>query len=269
MLSDDDFRILLDHLDRPWAGFRRVRKGVKKRVRRHMASLGCKGIGDYLDLLGSDAAIRAACDAQLTVTISRFFRDRQLWTHLQERLLPALATRFAEGLHAWSAGCASGEEPYSLAMTWDAMARESDTAPLHILATDADRACLERARAGRYPQSSLREIPEATRHRWFRRIPGTRHVRIADSAGNRIRWQCHQLLDAPPEQKFHLILLRNNLLTYYQGARLKAAFDGIVAHLADGGALVIGAHERLPDWHPPLDRDPLCQWVYRRHGVLP
>ena len=61
MLSDNEFRILLDQLDRPWAGYRKVRKGVKKRLRRHMLALGCVAIAPYLDRLARDPRIKAAC----------------------------------------------------------------------------------------------------------------------------------------------------------------------------------------------------------------
>jgi chemotaxis protein methyltransferase CheR len=265
MLSDDDFRTLLDHLNRPWAGFRRVRKGVKKRVRRHMTALGCRTIGDYLALLDTDARIHAACERHLLVPISRFFRDRQLWIQLQRRILPALSTRFPEGIRAWSAGCAGGEEPYSLAMAWEAAAETTaGIAPITILATDADATCLDRARAGRYPQSSLKEVPEAMRRRWFRRIPGTKLYQVINNPGGCIHWHCHHLLDAPPGEDFNLILLRNNLLTYYQGPRLEAAVNAIVGHLAEDGRLVIGAHEHLPANPPPLSRDPVCPWIYWR-----
>jgi len=62
MLSDDDFRLLLYHLDRPWAGFRKVRKGVKKKVRRHMAALECSTIQDYLQNIVRDPEARAECE---------------------------------------------------------------------------------------------------------------------------------------------------------------------------------------------------------------
>ena len=75
MLNDDDFRELLQSLDRPWAGYRKVRKGVKKRVRRQMEQLGCRSMEDYLQQLRARPEVRAACEKCLLVTISRFFRD--------------------------------------------------------------------------------------------------------------------------------------------------------------------------------------------------
>lgn len=263
MLSDDDFRLLLDRLDRPWSGFRKVRKSVKKRLRRHMENLQCLTIEDYLRRIGADPAARGECEQRMIVTISRFFRDRRLWDQLQTRILPSLAARFPYGLAAWSAGCANGEEPYSLSMIWEAAeASMPEPVDLRILATDAQPSCLQRAREGCYPVSSLKQVPEGFKKQWFQKAPGSRRWRIDGRLSERIRWQVHQLLEPPPQGEFHIILLRNNLMTYYRGERLQTAFNSILDHLADGGAIILGSHEQLPANHPPLTREPSCPWVY-------
>jgi chemotaxis protein methyltransferase CheR len=264
MLSDREFALLLEYLDRPWAGFRKVRKGVKKRIRRHMAALGCTSVHDYLQKIERDPHVRAQCEQQLAVTISRFFRDRGLWEHLREHLLPELMDRFPDGLAAWSAGCANGEEPYTLAMVWQETAASRSGAPvLQILATDADPACIRRAREGVYLPSSLKEVPEACQVRWFEKVRGGRRFRVAPRLREHIRWQVHHLLGPPPQGRFHLILLRNSLLTYYRGAELQAALARILTTLMPGGYLILGSHEHLPASSPCLTRDPACPWIYR------
>jgi chemotaxis protein methyltransferase CheR len=264
MLSDEEFRQLLDFLDRPWAGFRKVRKGVKKRVRRHMERLNCSTLTGYLEKIESDPSALAACEECLRVTISRFFRDRGLWEHLGERILPEMTDRFSNGLTAWSAGCANGEEPYTLSMIWDDLAANDPSAPeMEILATDADGTCLRRAGAGRYPISSLIEVPERFKIRWFRKIPGGRQWQVDECLHLRIRWQVHDILDPPPRHVLQMVFLRNNLLTYYRGARMETVFERIVAALAPGGLLILGSHERLPEMGLSLERDVDCPWVYR------
>jgi chemotaxis protein methyltransferase CheR len=263
MLSDDEFRRLLRHLDRPWSGFRKVRKGVKKRVRRHMQAVGCTGMDAYLDLLRQHPEARAECQRCLTVTISRFFRDRKLWDHLQARTLPGLIKRFPERLTAWSAGCANGEEPCTLSMTWENLAATLPSAPaLDILATDAEPPCILRAETGRYPQSSFREMPEDLGSRWFHKERGGRWWQIDARLRQRVRLQVHQLLDDPPAGPFHMILLRNNLLTYYQGPAMIAALERIAATLPKGGVLIVGSHEQPPHLGIALARDPDCPWIY-------
>jgi chemotaxis protein methyltransferase CheR len=263
MLSDGEFHRLLEYLDRPWAGFRKVRKGVKKRVRRHMQSLGCATIEEYIGRLQQDHFLRSVCEAHLLVTISRFFRDRALWDHLHARILPELMDRFPGDLKAWSAGCASGEEPYTLALLWkDLTADLFSSQNLHILATDADPACLQRAQSGCYSPASLKEVPQHCKTRWFLRKPGSRQWQVDPALKDLITWQHHQLLGPPPPGQYQIILLRNNLLTYYQGQRLNTALTGILAALPAGGILILGSHERLPSSNLPLRRDPNCPWVY-------
>ena len=262
MLDDNDFRLLLDHLDRPWSGYRKVRKGVKKRVRRHMIQLSCTSIQDYLQKIDRYPEVWAKCQDHLVVTISRFFRDRQLWDHLQKRVLPDLVKRFSEKLSAWSAGCANGEEPYSLSMVAAAVTETIfSMESIQILATDGDTTSLQRAKEGRFPESSLKELPEAFKKRWLKPI-GRRTWLIDEQLKTGIRWEIHQLLDQPPQDRFHLLLLRNNLLTYYQGQQMHTAFNGILECLVEGGILIIGSHEHLPPTLRAMKRDPLCPWIY-------
>lgn len=260
MLSDGEFRTLLAGLERPWDGYRRVRRGVKKRLRRHMRSLGCTTVDQYLTRLFADPGVMRCCDRCLRVTISRFFRDRQLWSDLHDRILPGLAQRFGPSLRIWSAGCAGGEEPYSLAMLWNELGRP---VPLELLATDADAGCLARARAGVYPRSSLKEAPAPIKETYFALRRGGRQYRILGHRLPTVCWRQHDLLDAPPVTgPVHLILLRNNLLTYYQGEVLIDAVSRIVRILAPGGGLVTGSGELLPHDTLPLVRDADCPWLY-------
>ena len=78
MFTDDDFKRLLQQFDRPWSGYRKIRKGVKKRIRRHMQNLGCRQADAYLGMVRQDPLAKAACDQLLLVIIGRFFRDKNL-----------------------------------------------------------------------------------------------------------------------------------------------------------------------------------------------
>ena len=97
-MDDDQFRILLEYLKYSWSGYRKVRKGVKKRIARHMNQLQCVNISDYVKLLDIHPDIRKECELQMTVSISRFFRDRRLWELLQHRWLPELIEKNPHGL---------------------------------------------------------------------------------------------------------------------------------------------------------------------------
>ena len=261
MLTDDEFRRVLDHLNRPWAGFRKVRKGVKKRLRRHMHALACPSTGAYLDLIDRRPEVKAACERQLIVTISRFFRDRRLWAELRDRILPARVAVLEGPMRVWSAGCANGEEPYSLAIVWEEQATDHQ---LIVEATDINRQCLERAGSAVYSRSSLKHVPDALRRTYFDASSAGRRYTLKPLAKSVIRWHRRDLFGEPLPDRFHIIFLRNNLLTYYQGPDQLRAFERIVRTLLPGGCLVVGSHERPPRASLDLNRDTTCPWIYWR-----
>ncbi len=261
MLSDDDFRQILEKFDRPWQGYRKVRKGIKKRIRRHMAALAAGTVHDYLRLLEQEPREREICKECLLVTISRFFRDRNLWHHLRSRLLPELLALFPEGIRAWSVGCASGEEVYSLVILWQMLQTE---VVLEILATDVQADNLERARHGVYERGSLKEVPPKILERFFFACSTGRRYSIRPQLKPPIQWYRHDLFAPPPDGgPFQLILLRNSLLTYHRGPAMTAAFSRIAATLAPGGGLIVGSHEQPPATSMVLERDPQCASVFR------
>ena len=157
----------LPRLGMRWAGFRRVRGQVCKRVRRRMAELGLRDLADYRALLETHPEEWTRLDGLCRISISRFYRDQGVWRTLECGILPDLTERArarGEGrLRIWSAGCASGEEPYTLALLFAFGAALGACRP-QILTTDADPHLLERARAlsvrsGRIPHSSVRHTP--------------------------------------------------------------------------------------------------------------
>ena len=157
------------------------------------------------------------------------------------------------------------EEPYTLTMVWENLAATRPSAPaLDILATDALPDCILRAETGRYPRSSFREMPENLEMRWFQKERGGRWWQIDARLRQRVRLRVHQLLDDPPAGPFQMILLRNNLLTYYQGPAMVAAMERIAVTLPKGGVLIVGSHERPPRLSTALTRDPECPWIYKR-----
>ncbi len=252
-MDDDQFRILLAYLNYSWSGYRKVRKGVKKRIQRHMQQLNCRSATDYLKILDDQPDRRHECELLMSVSISRFFRDRRLWEMIESRWLPGMITRGAPELKIWSAGCACGEEVYSFKIIWDRLAQQFEHLPaLALLATDRHPDYLERARSGVYNRSSLKELPLAWHDRYFDSRRGQRQFVIKDYLKGGIRWQIHHLSGTPPGRDFNIICLRNNILTYCrQGDQIKA-LAGILDSLSPGGLLIIGCHERLPCETPSL-----------------
>lgn len=261
-MDDNSFRILLAAAGGRWPGYRKVRRGVQKRLRRHMQALGCPTLEAYRERIRLDPVARRDFRRCLTVSISRFFRDRRMWEVLETRILPDLVRRGPHGLRVWSAGCARGEEPYTFAAVWER--RPPPRPSMNILATDLHPGYLEQARSGAYGRGSLRDVPAPVRETMFI-AEGPHRWRIRSHLQQRITWRVHDLVhDPPPETEFTIIFLRNNLLTYFSDSFRYRAFSRIANQLAPDGVLAIGAHEQLPRGQFGLAPHPDCPFLLVR-----
>ena len=246
-MDDQLFRQLLDHFGYSWEGYRRVRRGVKKRISRHMQQLGCRNIDEYLHSLDKDEEARKHCECLMSVSVSRFFRDRNLWKIIEDQILPTIIKEDRKRVKVWSAGCACGEEVYSLKILWESLWGRLDPMPeLEIWATDINPVHLRRAQDGMYPLSSLKEVPQELREIYFVRHEEGGLYRIAPSLKKGVLWKVHNLFFELEEFDFQIIFLRNSILTYYQDELKRSAFGKVMGCLALGGFLIIGSHERLP-----------------------
>jgi chemotaxis protein methyltransferase CheR len=264
-MDDSGFSQLLEYLGLSWHGYRKVRKGVKKRVSRHMQNLGCHSMRDYLQAIEQSEEIRSQCELAMAVPISRFFRDRRLWDAMQSQILPELIASSRGRIRVWSAGCACGEEVYSLKILWDEMRRSADPLPvLDITATDLHPIHLERAETAVYPVSSLREVPESMKSAWFEAEPDGKRFRVRPTLRAGIVWRRHDFLSGPAGDAFDLILARNNLLTYYHSSRSWAPLEEILKALSVGGYLIIGAHEKLPFQTSTLQPCPSLRFAFKK-----
>lgn len=249
-----------------WDGFRNVRRQVVKRVAARIRELGLPDVAAYRARLEADPSELRVLDRLAFVTISRFHRDRGVFDALRERLLPALAEQaIARGertLRVWSAGCASGEEPYTVAILWqlDLAPRFNDLA-LEVIATDFDDAVLARAAAGCYEASSLREVPDHWRAQAFT-AKGDR-LCVRDAFRRDVVFERRDVRAWSPPPPIHLVLCRNVAFTYFAEAEQRALLDRLAAIAAPGALLAIGGHERLPDDVPGVEPCPEQRSVFR------
>lgn len=239
----------LPRLGHRWEGYRRVRRQVCRRIAERMQGLGLPDADAYRSRLEADPREWTALAACLRVTVSRFFRDRRVFQLLAGSVLPRLADavlqRGERTLRAWSAGCAGGEEPYSLSILWACgLQARWPGLSLSILATDVDDAVLGRAVAACYPRSSLREVPDDWAAAAFHREDGRFCLRPELRAP--VRFLRQDLCAELPEESFHLILCRNLAFTYFAEALQRRIAASLKNRLAPGGFLVLGRHEHLP-----------------------
>ena len=230
--------------------------------------LGLDGFDAYLDLLRSEPKETAGLADLMRVTVSRFFREREQWRILADKILPTLLAgeKGVDVIRAWSAGCCGGEEPYTLAMVWlESIAPFHPGSAIEIIASDIDEASLERARAARYDSGSFREVPPATLARYFTREKG--HWSLADEVKGLVQLERRNVMSDPLPSGMDLVLCRYLAFTYYRGERLLAATVRLWETLRPGGVLMVGKKERLPGPASAFFEPwPGCDGFYRRKG---
>ncbi len=234
--------------DLRWAGFRKVRRQVCKRLKRRMAELDLGDFSDYRSRLESDPQEWRTFDECCHITISRFYRDRGVFDTLRWRVLPDIATRAdreRRQVCAWSAGCASGEEPYTLKVLWDLeLALSHPDISLTVTATDADQVMVGRARAACYREAGLRELPLPLLEQGFDRLGSLFCVKPTHRQG--IQFVRQDLRLEAPATRFDLILCRCVAFTYFAPPLQRRVLATLLDRLLPHGYLVIGTHERLP-----------------------
>ncbi|NTV53828.1 MAG: chemotaxis protein CheR [Syntrophaceae bacterium] len=252
-MTDQDCILLLQwalpRLRLQWTGFRKVRRQVCKRISWRMRELDLPDAAAYCSYLKQRPDEWQVLDSLCRVTISRFFRDKRVFQFLEQQVLPYLAYPLLAGgeheLRCWSIGCASGEEPYTLAILWETVFRTRFPGiMIMIVATDADETMMERSRGGCYTSGSLKELPVEWVARAFK--ASGRNYCISDDFKERVTFLRQDIRKSTPEGRFHLVLCRNSVFTYFDEGLQEKMLEQIAAKLLPGGALVIGIHESLP-----------------------
>lgn len=239
----------LPHLGLRWEGYRKVHKQVCKRLVRRMEALGLRGFPAYAMCLQDNQEEWKVLDSLCGITISRFYRDRQVFDALRFRVLPLLAEAVLDAgtreVLCWSSGCASGEEPYTLQIIWrmSVLPTVGREITMRIIATDMNEELLERARQSRYPGSSLKDLPAALREAF---VPSGVLYSVKEICKENVEFLKQDIRLHLPEETFHLILCRNLVFTYFDEDLQRECLRGIIEKLIPGGILVIGRRESLP-----------------------
>lgn len=233
-----------------WPGFRKVRKQVCKRLGRRIGELGLSGPVAYREYLEGNPEEWQMLDSLCRITISRFYRDRRVFDALRIRILPSMAKRaLTDGekeVRCWSAGCCSGEEPYTLQILWKicVLPLHGQDIPLRIIATDADQELIKRAGNGSFQKSSLRDLPGELIRQSFGH--SANFYSILKDFREDIEFEKQDIRKELPDGLFHLILCRNLVFTYFDEALQGRILERILEKLVPGGFFIIGVHESLP-----------------------
>jgi chemotaxis methyl-accepting protein methylase len=221
---------------------------LKRRIAVRMRARGVHSFSDYSRLLDSDGHEYDRLLDALTINVTKFFRNVETW----KALAPFLAERWrarSGAVAAWSAGCASGEEPYTVAAALAETARATATSDwlsrAKVLATDIDRQSLERATAARYAAAAFSETPAEVLRRWIEppAADGTRAPVAA--VRSLVTVQRHDLTTGrPPGGPFDLVVCRN-VVIYFDRETQELLFQLFASALRPEGLLLLGKVETL------------------------
>jgi chemotaxis protein methyltransferase CheR len=205
-----------------------------------MAELGLQNAEAYRARLEADPAEWAVLDGFTRITISRFYRERDAFAYLCETTLPALH-RLASGkpVQIWSAGCAGGEEAYTLAIA----AREQGI-PVRIVGTDSDVNQLERARRASYSSGCLKDLPPRWRASWFDQREEAFVLRNGLRGSVELLHQ--DIRKEMPDGPFHLLLCRYLAFTYFDAPLQLEMAERLLMRTVSGGFIALGKHESWP-----------------------
>ena len=239
-----------------WEGFRKVRRRFYKRIDERMRELGLTTITDYRTYLEDHTTEWSILDSLSWIPISRFYRDKGTFEFLQQEVLPRLANivmmRGETELRCWSLGCASGEEPYSLAILWSCtLAHRFPAVRLRVLATDIDAEAVRRAEARCYTMSSVKDLPEDFLRAAF--VSSGEKYCMKPEYREPVSFLVQDVRHAMPPGCFHLIVCRYVIFTYFDEPLQRDMVRRIEQKLHPSGALVIGALESLPEGSSSLD----------------
>lgn len=221
-----------------------------------MRELNLDGVKAYQEYLENHDEEMKVLDAMCNITISRFYRDRGVYDTLKEDILPELAK---EGLQkkqneirCWSAGSASGEEAYTLAIIWELAVLpglERDI-PLMITGTDRNEHMIERAKNAVYPGGAMKELPSEWKKQAFEK--NGNDFRLKNEFKRNVKFLRQDIRYDLPEGEFDLILCRNLVFTYFQEDLQRETFNRMMTKLKHGGYFIVGSHECPPDSHDIL-----------------
>lgn len=225
---------------------------IERRAALRLAATGCPDHVTYLRYLQSrDSELNLLLDV-LTINVTRFFRDTLTFELIFDCVLPDLVSRNTrdgrQSLRIWSVGCATGEEPYSIAIQVNEMLRKEGVGiKLYLFATDVSLRSLERAREAVYILENIKNTKYKLVRRYFSQ-EGDR-FRLASQIANLVKFSYHDILDnrnpVPPESiygSFDLLLCRN-LLMYFKPSHQEKLLDRLSRAVVPGGYLVLGQAE--------------------------
>ena len=221
-------------------------KCLRRRIAVRMRARGVHTYLDYARILDVDRDEYDRLLDALTINVTKLFRNWDAYASLASNVVPVLWHRETPSIRVWSAGCSSGDEPYSLAILFHRHAAVNgmlaQLGRVSVVGTDIDKQCLDAAARGEFEQSDFADTPDELRHRYF---SASTPYTVAPAIRGITRFEARDLLrDGPPAGPFDLIVCRN-VLIYFDRDTQEALFESFHDALAPGGFLMLGKVETL------------------------
>ncbi len=252
LLSESDFAALarVIHLETGIFMPPGKRALMQSRLAKRLAARGLGSFREYRELVESrsDPDEIGLMISALTTNITRFFREGQHFDDLREKVLPGLLAQARAGgrIRMWSAGCSTGEEPYSMALSVLALCPEAPRLNIRILATDLDPVVIATAKAARYPAAALANLPDDVATGASRPDKADpEFVRIREDARKLISFRVLNLLhDWPFGGQFDVIMCRN-VVIYFDAETRDRLWTRFAALQPSGARIYVGHSERI------------------------
>jgi two-component system CheB/CheR fusion protein len=238
------------------------RPSLARRVRRRMQEVRAEDLEEYQDYLEVHPDEFELLFDTILINVTGFFRDPEAWKVLDEQIIPAIVESKPrhEPVRAWSAGCASGEEAYTLSMLLaETLGVDEARQRVKIYATDVDTGALDLARQATYNTEAMQAVPEAMRERYFERAGGSYAFR--GDLRRTVIFGRHDLLHDAPISRLDLLICRNTLIYFNRDAQ-KRIFARFHFALNDTGYLFLGKAEML------LGHSSLFEPLHLKHRVF-
>ncbi|MEJ5257109.1 MAG: protein-glutamate O-methyltransferase CheR [Fervidobacterium sp.] len=230
---------------------------MKRRIEMLIRKYNCKSYKEYFDLIMKDNKKKDEFLDKLTINVTEFFRNPEKWEELKKTFLPELLKESGARFKAWSAGCSSGEEPYTLAILLEEL-KAPPTAK--VLATDIDMGVLTRAQIGEYEERSMVSTPLEYIQKYFIVRDGKYIVKPNVKA--RVQFKRHNLLQDPFEKGLDLIMCRN-VVIYFEMEAKDQLYRKFAESLRPGGILFVGNTERIFNYRN-LGLEVASPFIYRK-----
>ncbi len=263
---DEEFEDLLvflrDARGFDFTGYKRSTLG--RRVKRRMADAKVTTYADYRDLLETNTEEFSALFNTILINVTSVFRDTAAWTYVQSEVVPELlASGDGDGeIRVWSAGCSTGEEPYSLAIMFaEALGIEEAARRVKIYATDVDEEALRVARSGLYSAKSLEPLAPELRDKYFEQQAG--HFSFRSDLRRRVIFGRHDITRDAPISRLDLLVCRNTLM-YFNIETQRQIVDRFHFALGEGGFLFLGKAEMLLNDSDRYEAVSVRQRLFRR-----